>query len=280
MLFTTSRPISWVNTAYPFAVGYLLAGQTFSATFFVGTLFFLIPYNLVLYGVNDVFDYESDMKNPRKGGVEGAITPKELHPLILKAGALLSLPFLCFLFLTGTVLSNVTLVLVMFFVLAYSMKGLRFKEIPVLDSITSSLHFVGPLIYALSLFSFPPRFWPYIVSFFLWGMASHAFGAVQDIIPDRQADIHSIATALGASVTVKLSLLFYVAASITIMLQGKASIVVGLVGLLYACNIFPYINVSTKQSGKTNVAWKRFLTINYFVGMVITIILLYQSLYA
>ena len=69
----SSRPISWVNTAFPFGVAYLLTAREFDAIFWVGSIFFLVPYNLLMYGINDVFDYESDLANPRKGGVEGAL---------------------------------------------------------------------------------------------------------------------------------------------------------------------------------------------------------------
>ena len=37
-------------------------------------------------------------------------------------------------------------------------------------------------------------------------MATHAFGAVQDVVPDREAGIASIATAFGARATVRLAL--------------------------------------------------------------------------
>ncbi len=69
-LLLSSRPLSWVNTAYPFAAAYLLAEERIDVPWVVGTLYFLIPYNLAMYGINDVFDYESDLRNPRKGGVE------------------------------------------------------------------------------------------------------------------------------------------------------------------------------------------------------------------
>jgi len=73
-VLAASRPFSWINTAYPFAAGYLLAtGGRIDATFVVGTLFFLGPYNLLMYGINDVFDYASDLRNPRKGGIEGGL---------------------------------------------------------------------------------------------------------------------------------------------------------------------------------------------------------------
>jgi len=72
-LFWSSRPISWVNTAVPFAAAYFFAGGEIGVELIVLTLFFLIPYNLLMYGINDVFDYESDLRNPRKGGIEGAL---------------------------------------------------------------------------------------------------------------------------------------------------------------------------------------------------------------
>lgn len=82
-----------------------------------------------------------------------------------------------------------SLVILIFFVLAYSVKGLRFKEVLLLDSVTSSIHFVGPMIYALLLTGFSSEYLPLITAFFLWGAASHAFGAVQDIIPDREGGL-------------------------------------------------------------------------------------------
>src|SRR5690606_23378437 len=72
-LFVSSRPLSWINTAFPFAAAYLTVTREIDLIAIVGTLFFLIPYNLAMYGINDVFDYESDLANPRKGGVEGAL---------------------------------------------------------------------------------------------------------------------------------------------------------------------------------------------------------------
>lgn len=71
-LILTSRPISWVNTAFPFSAGYIMTQHKFDLTLLIGTIFYLIPYNLLMYGINDVFDFESDQLNPRKGGAEGA----------------------------------------------------------------------------------------------------------------------------------------------------------------------------------------------------------------
>jgi 4-hydroxybenzoate polyprenyltransferase len=275
-LFWISRPISWPNTAYPFAVGYLLTGGSIDLTFIIGTLYFLGPYNLLMYGVNDVFDYESDIKNPRKGGVEGMRESRALHPTIIKAAILTNTPFLLYLLLAGDWASRLTLVIVTFSVIAYSLKGLRFKEKPVLDSATSSLHFVGPLLFALSLNDFPVTAWGFVAAFFIWGMASQAFGAVQDIVPDKKAGIASIATFLGAKQTMWFAFVLYLIAAIIILMQGSSYILIALTGVLYCFNLVPYLKVTDETAASSNKAWKRFLWLNYVAGFVVTMVILVQ----
>lgn len=278
-LFWISRPISWPNTAYPFAVGYLLTGGSVDLTLILGTLYFLGPYNLLMYGINDVFDYESDIKNPRKGGVEGMKEERAFHPTVVKAAIYSNAPFLLYLLLAGDWAARLTLVIVVFSVIAYSLKGLRFKEKPILDSATSSLHFVGPLLFALSLNGFPSYAWGFVIAFFLWGMASHAFGAVQDILPDKKAGIASIATYLGAKPTIWFAYIMYLAAAFVIYLQGGAYVAVALVGIAYCFNISPYLTVTEKTSGTVNKAWKRFLWLNFFAGFIVTIVIISTAFY-
>ena len=146
MLVTTSRPLSWINTAYPFALAYWLLTRQVDATLVVGTLFFLVPYNLFMYGVNDVFDHESDLRNPRKGGVEGALVPRSRHRVILVAVAVSTVPTALLLAVLVGRVGAVVLAVVLFAVHAYSGPGLRFKEVPFLDSATSATHFVGPAV--------------------------------------------------------------------------------------------------------------------------------------
>src|SRR5690606_17413192 len=138
----------------------------------------------------------------------------------------------------------------------------------------SSMHFVGPLIYALALSGFPAQAWLYVVAFFLWGTASHAFGAVQDIVPDRAGNIASIATVLGAKQTVRLATLLYSIAGVLVIIQGGFAIIVGFVGLLYALNTVPYVSLADSQSQRANTGWRRFMYLNFVTGFVITISLL------
>ena len=276
-IIKSSRPVSWVNTAFPFAAGYLFVGGVVDWRLLVGALYFLIPYNLLMYGINDVFDYESDMRNPRKGGIEGAVLAKRLHKPIIWASVLSNVVFVVPLLLGGDWLAAVVLAAVLFLVVAYSAPVLRFKERPVLDSLTSSAHFAGPLVYALVLVGWPAAATPVVVAFFLWGMASHAFGAVQDIIADREAKINSIATVFGARNTVRFAFALYVAAAAIMFSLGPVGYAVAGVGLLYAANIGSYLHLADADCEQANKAWRRFIWFNLFAGFVVTITLILAS---
>ena len=275
----SSRPLSWVNTAFPFAAAYVVTTGRIDAVLVWGTLFFLIPYNLLMYGINDVFDYESDLRNPRKGGAEGALLHPALHRTVIAAGivsvVLVGAPLL---FLVGTPhpLSWVVLTVSLFAVVAYSVRGLRFKERPIVDSITSSTHFVSPAIYGLVIAGATLNFGlvALLAAFFLWGMASHAFGAVQDVEPDREAGIASIGTALGAWPTVRLSITFWALAGALMLATPWPGPFAAALVVPYILAAAPFWSVSDGQSQLANRGWKWFLWLNFFTGFAATLLLI------
>lgn len=281
-IFWSSRPISWINTAYPFAATYLMVERKIDLTLIIGTLFFLIPYNLLMYGVNDVFDYESDLRNPRKGGIEGALLPKEIHRTILWSAVLSCLPFVIYLLAVGTLGSGLWLLLFIFTVIAYSAKHLRFKEKPVLDSITSASHFVGPMVFALALTGQnlnSPTISAIIIAFTLWGMASHAFGAVQDVRADREGGISSIATYFGARNTTRVALVMYLAAGFYLLTLGWPTNLVAIAAIPYVGILIPHLNITDETCESANRGWRRFIYLNFFAGFVVTMMLIYTSLF-
>lgn len=281
-LVRASRPVSWINTAFPFAAGYLMATREIDAVLIVGTVFFLVPYNLLMYGVNDVFDYESDLANPRKGGIEGdvvrdRVAARRIHRTILVASAVTVIPPVLWLMWVGGLAANVTLALVLAGVVAYSAPVLRFKERPGLDSLTSALHFVGPLIYALVLadVSLTDRIvWPVCVAFVLWGMASHAFGAVQDVEADRAGGIGSIATALGARRTVLVSLALYVLAVVVLLFLPGPLMIAAVLPVPFAVSVSRFLDIDDETCERANAGWRTFLWLNQPVGFAVTMMLI------
>ncbi len=275
-----SRPISWINTAYPFAAAYLLAGGGLDAALVVGTLFFLVPYNIAMYGINDVFDHESDLLNPRKGGIEGTVADRHHHRALLIAAAVTCLPFLVALGAMGSPASTLALAVVMFAVVAYSAPHLRFKEIPFLDSATSATHFAGPAVVGLLLAGGEPTA-PAIgalAAFFAWGMASQAFGAVQDIRADRAAGLASIATVLGARATVRVAIALYALAGLCmlVLVPGAHRLLAG-VPLLYIASILPFARLDDAEAEHAHAGWSRFLWLNMVAGAIVTMTLLWSA---
>ena len=276
-LLQSSRPISWINTAFPFAATYVFFTDTIDLTLIIGTLFFLIPYNLLMYGINDVFDYESDLRNPRKGGIEGALLDKRLHKLTIWASALSCLPFVIYLLLVGSVWSGLALVFALFTVLAYSVKGLRFKEKPFLDSITSASHFVNPVIFAALLVGeslAQPVLWQALIAFAFWGMASHAFGAVQDIRADREANIASIATVIGARATTRFAFVLYLAAGLLMATAGWPASAAAIAAVPYLAILLPFLSITDETCETANHGWRRFIWLNFFAGAIVTQLLI------
>nr|WP_254071505.1 MULTISPECIES: prenyltransferase [unclassified Rathayibacter] len=275
-LFVSSRPLSWVNTAYPFAAAYLLTTREIDLAFVLGTLYFLIPYNLAMYGINDVFDYESDLRNPRKGGVEGAVLDRSEHRATLIAAVATNVPFLIALVLLGSPLSWLVLAISVFAVIAYSAPGLRFKERPFVDSLTSATHFVSPAVYGIALAgtALTPGLWALLVAFFLWGVASHAFGAVQDILADRAGGIGSIATVIGARATTRFAIAAYVASGLLLLLLPWPGTLAAVLAIPYAVSIWPYRSLTDEQAERANAGWRRFLGLNFLTGFLVTLLLI------
>lgn len=272
-ILTASRPISWVNTAFPYGLAYLLSGGKPDVLWIVGIVFFLVPYNIALYGINDVFDYESDIRNPRKGGIEGAVLPRSMHAPLLWASLVTTVPFLAFLYVFGTSESALWLTLTMFFLIAYSAPRLRFKERPILDSFTSSAHFTGPAFVGATITGggMTPWFLLGALAFFLWGMASHAFGAVQDVLADREAGLSSIATVLGARMTTRLSAGLYLITAIILFLLPFPGPLVAITGLGYVLITARYWSITDETCEEANTSWRVFLALNYLTGAVVTI---------
>lgn len=279
MLLLSSRPLSWVNTAYPFAAAYLLTAREIDLAWVIGTLYFLVPYNLAMYGINDVFDYESDLRNPRKGGVEGAVLDRTMHAVTLRAAIGTNVPFLAALVLLGSPLSWLVLAVSIFAVVAYSAPGLRFKERPFLDSATSSTHFVSPAVYGLVLAQaqFTPALWALLGAFFLWGVASQAFGAVQDVVADRAGGIGSIATVIGARATVRFAVAAYLVSGALLLFTPWPGPLAALLALPYAASILPFASVSDENSEQAHRGWERFLWLNYVTGFFVTMLLIWYA---
>lgn len=236
-----------------------------------------------MYGINDVFDYESDLRNPRKGGIEGALLNKKYHKLTIWSSILSCVPFLAYLYAMSDLTSALWLTLFIFTVVAYSAPKLRFKERGFLDSLTSASHFVGPMIYAMSLSGLDmsaPAALSSILAFTLWGIASHAFGAVQDVKADREANISSIATMIGARATVWFAFACYAVAGLLAMNTIWPGPLAALAAVPYLLILAPFLKITDEDCERANKGWRQFIWLNFFAGALVSMILIWSALFS
>lgn len=273
-ILSISRPRFWVYEFGTFAFGAIAAFTPFSEllTFpvlFFG-LYFLIPANILIYGINDIFDYETDKLNPKKVQYEELLEPKD-QKKVWRWIFWTNLPFVVSAFWLPLP-ALVSFLAFLFFASFYSAKPIRAKAIPFLDSLFSASHYIATGVfgyYLLGGVQFPTVG---VIAGILWAIAMHAYSAVPDIKADRDAKLPTIATTLLEHKTLWLCLLLYA----TSAYLGYTKLGFGV--LIYGFVYVTLMIVSLKKVGHggSNLfrLYKLFPYINLVAGAVMTISLL------
>ena len=270
-LLTLSRPRFWLYLAGPVIVGVTAAarapGDLFDPLAVALFAYFLLPANLFLYGVNDVFDVDVDVDNPKKEGKEArwrggrAVVAAVAVSGVLGVGLFAASPAIAWPYLVG------------FFVLAveYSAPPLRFKTTPFLDSVSNGLYILpGAAAYAALSGAHPP--WPALVGAWLWTMGMHTFSAIPDIEPDREAGIRTTATVLGEERTYAYCGAAWLLAAIAFSpVDSRVSLLL----LAYPVVVF----VLYWSEIPTDRAYWWYPALNTLVGMLLTVGMLWRLVY-
>ncbi|KAI8972598.1 hypothetical protein BD414DRAFT_469295 [Trametes punicea] len=217
-LVKVSRPPGWCFGPILYAIGAIHAkgpSRTSHVTLLLQSLSLSFPLALVVFGVNDVYDYATDLNNPRKqaNDLEGTVLSPTYHtPVLLSAPLATLLVVLCSAS-TRCVQNILTTLALLFFSWEYSAPPLRFKERPVLDSLSN-----GAIVILAYLSGFTARgghLRQVPTKGLLLGLCTagvHALGAAVDAEADAVAGQRTIATALGRSGAVAFGTLCYLAA--------------------------------------------------------------------
>ncbi|MFB6252912.1 MAG: prenyltransferase [Halobellus sp.] len=271
-LLTLSRPRFWLYLAGPVVVGVAFGVESRSGLFSPLTLglfaYFLLPANVFLYGVNDVFDADVDTENPKKESKEarwqGDPTVAAVVAVTTLAGALtfaatprLAWPYLAGFFLLG---------------FQYSAPPLRFKTTPLLDSLSNGLYVLpGAAAYAAVAGAHPPL--AALAGAWLWAMGMHTFSAIPDIEPDREAGIRTTATFLGERRTLVYCLACWLAAAAVF---GLVDYRLGAVLVAYPVLVFAIRFAGVDVSR----AYWWYPALNTAVGTLLTLGALWRLVYA
>ncbi|MDH6238343.1 UbiA family prenyltransferase [Cryobacterium sp. CG_9.6] len=228
-LIQISRPVLWVNTIGTTVIALWLTGDLWRWDALPLLLWATLPFNLLIYGVNDIFDQETDALNSRKGGLEGARIAASEFRRILVAVLLTNLPFVLYFLFVLPLGALVWILAYLVIFVQYSAPPLRFKARAFLDALSNAAY-AFPLVFVPLAFGESPV-WGAAIGLMAWSVAKHAFDAVQDIDEDRTAGIVTTAVRLGPRGTALWSAAWWLASTVCF---AFVSIPVASVNLLIA----------------------------------------------
>ncbi len=261
-LIEISRPVLWINTIGTTVVGMWLAGYLWDWRVLPILIWVTFPFNLLIYGINDIFDQETDNINARKGGYEGAhIFPNEVKPIWITT-VLTNVPFLIYFAVTLPWQATAWMVAYALFFTFYSAPPLRFKARKYLDAL-SNTDYAFPLAFVPLALGVEPNWW-LVVGLMAWSVAKHAYDAIQDIPQDSDTGIVTTAVHLGVKKTAIWSAIWW---AISIALFAVVNIPVALANAIIAyLLVAPLFKEPTPE--KAHSLYKYSIAFPYVAGTV------------
>ncbi len=258
-----SRPRFWMYVFGTFLVGMMASGNIFlydlyTVLILIGFgLFFSFPANVLIYGVNDIYDYQTDIHNEKKVAYETVLEPKKHSALWLIIGVSV-FPFLPLFFMVNTP-TKCALGVFLFTGIFYSAAPLRAKSKPPLDVLFSAIIYVSPALVGFFATGNTNVEWLAVLGGLIWAFGMQTYSAVPDIKADSKAGVATLATLLGEKKALWFCIVCYLlSASIGYLYVGVLAVVFGsFYGLMVLLSIknrkklfkyytyFPLINVIT-----------------------------------
>ena len=212
LLIRTSRPPVWVLGPFVFFAFLPTSGDRFAPLPVLQLLLLSFPYCIFLYGINDVYDYESDRANPRRKSQPLRPLEPEDRKVVIEASVF---AFLLLVLSSVTTLNRTNMIgmfLLLFFSYFYSAPPIRFKELPPFDSVVNGIiYLLGPALLARSYAGTNILQMPHNVYFLaLCVMGVHSFSTVMDYTPDKQAGYRTFAVVFGKRAAAFAALIAFV----------------------------------------------------------------------
>ena len=194
-----SRPRFWMYTVGPYILGTFATAPSYttfvSARFWIYLLIFVVAANVLIYGVNDLADTDTDLHNDKKGSYEIRLQKQQRAATVVACG--LAFGALVVAVVGQSMLTAVLMGIFLVLSIGYSVPPLRFKARPVFDSVSNVLYAM-PGFMAATIWA-PTSAIPVsaIAASWLWCMAMHTFSAIPDVTADKKAGLATTATWLG-----------------------------------------------------------------------------------
>lgn len=236
-LVEISRPVGWLAAPLMMLVAVFNFGTPqLTSLFYLELVLYTGPFCLFLYGINDIYDRDTDRENDRKeegsAFLDGRFLDEDIDGFLKRHGIILSTILLAIPVLRQNLMHLAGVSVLLFFSYGYSAPPLRLKARAPLDSLSCvAIYFFGPFLIGLSYTtaSVPQSFslWMGSVTF-----AVHAFSTIMDYEPDKKAGIDTFAVRFGRTSAAVLCTTIYAVLTLVPSVTDKlrfASIGLGLV---------------------------------------------------
>lgn len=241
-----------------YIVGFAYAGPSYDAflspDFWLHVLFFLIPGNLFLYGVNDYFDADTDQYNEKKQEKEAFVEEKSFERSLLFWVLVVS-------FSTGIIFMAFQKDLISTFILAlflaisffYSAPPTRFKAHPFIDFASNILYIIPGILGFYHVSGQIPDTQS-LLALACWTSAMHLFSAIPDIDSDSKAGLQTTAVVLGVKKSLLLCTLLWSLFALLISFSLSSYFPWILIAWLYPLFSF-YVFINMKKLSLAKVYW-------------------------
>lgn len=233
-VFFLSRPRFWMYVLGTFLVGVISSGNLFlyddttTILLIAFGLFFSLPANVFIYGVNDIYDYQTDIYNDKKIKYESLLN-LEKHRSLWIIIVILLIPFVPLFFMVN-VPTKLALALFFFTGLFYSATPVRAKSKPPLDVLFSAIIYVSPALVGFFITGNTNIQWFAVLGALIWAFGMQTYSAIPDIEADKKAGVNTMAIMLGEKKALWFCFIAYlISASIGFYYVGTISIVFGIV---------------------------------------------------
>jgi 4-hydroxybenzoate polyprenyltransferase len=193
-----SRPIFWPIAPAAYLFGVSAGGGEIGVLAIVQAFLLSVPLGIFVFGINDLFDIESDGANPRRKGVLwGAKVQETDKRWIFFSSATVVLLIILSALASMEPAHIIVTALFLPFPVLYSAPPFRLKSRPVLDSLTNATYTYAPFAMGYSLSGGLGFLDINMILFAMVFSAAHAIGTIMDLPGDSKAGIRTFASSLG-----------------------------------------------------------------------------------
>ncbi|MEN2975103.1 MAG: prenyltransferase [Candidatus Caldarchaeales archaeon] len=206
-----SRFRFWIYTAGPYVVGYTLGATGFEdflkIEYYIYLFYFFFPANILIYGINDYIDVETDQFNPKKDIKELRLTDSNKKKIKRLLIAVISISVL--LMTIQDPLGQIVFPIFLLLSIFYSAPPLRFKKRPFLDFASNYLY-IMPGIFGYYIVSGLLPAPTILLAGLLHTSSMHIFSAIIDVEYDKRVGIKTTPVFIGKNAAFALVTFFWI----------------------------------------------------------------------